>query len=118
MTLPIEVADPTNPGPPPEPPTPEVFDLDANAERIVSPEDTKGWRAARVDGTETFTTPEGDAYVRARTGEAADVIVSFTRTLGLTPMRLVASAESQTVKAAARKKRREERELRKRGYDV
>lgn len=91
---------------------------DADAERVTSPDDTTGWLTERVDGIETFTATDGEKFVRARAAEAADVIVVFTRTPGLSPLRLVSTESSQAVKAAARKKRREERELRKRGYTV
>lgn len=79
---------------------------------------TKGWTVARKDGIETFTATDGIAYVRARPDEDADVIVRFTRIPGMTDMRLVRSDESSTVKRAARKRRRENAELRRRGYDV
>lgn len=92
---------------------------EASAQRLTSPVDTVGWRAARsADGIETFTAPNGQSYVRARPDEDADVIVSFTRTRGMSDMRLVLAGESATVRRAEKKKRREERELRKRGYDV
>lgn len=96
----------------------EVIEDAAGPQQLVSPRDMKGWTAARKDGIETFTAPDGFVYVRARTGEDADVIVSFTRTPGLGPMRLVLADESISVKSAARKRRRDERELRNRGYDV
>ena len=91
-----------------EPPTPV----------LVSPNDTVGWTAQWKDGIETFTAPDGTAYVRTRNDEEADLIVTFPRTRGMTDMRLVRADQSTTVARAARKKRREERELRKRGYDV
>jgi hypothetical protein len=94
-------------------PPPGVF-----VEQLESPRDTKGWTVARKDGIETFTATDGNAYVRAAAGEEADVIVNFTRIPGMTPMRLVRADESSTVRRAERKRRREERELRKRGYDV
>jgi len=93
--------------------------IDADETRFIeSGPATKGWWTARKDGIETFTAPDGIAYVRARPDEDADVIVNFTRIPGMTPMRLVRADESSTVKRAARKKRRENAELRKRGYDV
>jgi hypothetical protein len=85
---------------------------------LVSPKDTVGWRAARKDGIETFTSPDNIDYVRTRSDEEADLIITFPRTRGMTDMRLVRADQSTTVARAARKKRREERELRKRGYDV
>lgn len=86
---------------------------------LESPRDTSGWLVARKDGIETFTRPGDDfGYVRARPDEEADLIVNFTRIPGMTSMRLVRSDESSTVRRAERKRRREERELRKRGYDV
>lgn len=100
---------------------PEVIGVDMAAdepEQIASPEGTKGWTHARKDGIETFTATDGTAYVRARPDEEADVIVSFSRIRGMTPMRLVRSDQSTTVRRAARKARREAAELRKRGYDV
>jgi hypothetical protein len=94
-------------------PPPGVF-----VEQLESPRDTKGWTATRKDGIETFTALDGSAYVRAAPGEEADVIVNFTRIPGMIPMRLVRAGESSTVRRAEKKKRREERELRKRGYDA
>lgn len=90
-------------------------------DRVVtlrSPEHTSGWTATRKDGIETFVSHDGLQYVRANAGEEADVIIAFTRIPGLLPLRLVRADQSTKVKRAARKKRREERELRKRGYDV
>ena len=85
---------------------------------LQSPIDTKGWTVKRQDGIETFVNTHGTEFVRARPDEDADVIVVFTRTRGMTPLRLIERGESATVRRAERKKRREERELRKRGYDV
>lgn len=85
---------------------------------LQSPIDTKGWVVTRQDGIETFTNPHGTAFARARPDEDADVIVVFTRTRGMTPLRLIERGESATVRRAERKKRRENAELRKRGYDV
>jgi hypothetical protein len=79
---------------------------------------TREWKVARQDGIETFTRPDGRAYVRARPDEEADVIVHFDRIPGMTPMRLIERGDSATVRRAERKARREARELRKRGYDV
>lgn len=98
--------------------TQQIESGEATAQRLNSPVDTVGWRATRVDGIETFTAPNGQAYVRARPDEDADVIVTFKRILGMTDLRLIDRSESATVKRAARKKRREDAELRRRGYDV
>lgn len=90
---------------------------------IESPRDTGGWVVRRVippggqDGIETFTTPEGVAYVRG-TPEDADVIVDFTRIAGMQRLYLVLASESSTVKRAEKKGRRAQRALRARGYDV
>lgn len=85
---------------------------------LQSPAHTSGWTVSRKDGIETFTSNDGVQYVRANAGEEADVIVTFTRIAGMFPLRLVRADQSTAVKRAARKKRREEREMRKRGYDV
>lgn len=98
--------------------THEIRVGEAVVRRIGSPQDTSGWRVERRDGIETFIAPDDVPYVRARLGEDADVIVSFTRIPGMMDMALVEASESATVKRAARKKRREQAELRKRGYDV
>lgn len=90
----------------------------ATATNLSSPLETHGWRVERRDGIETFIAPDDTDYVRARPDEDADVIVHFTRIPGITDMRLVEASESATVKRAARKKRREQRALRARGYDV
>ena len=92
-------------------------------QRLSSPADTKGWMMTRQDGIETFTAPgvdgaEGVAYVRARIGEAPDLIVTFTRTLGLQQLWLVRADRSTTVRRATLRARREKRALRARGYDV
>jgi len=98
-----------------------------DTQRLSSPADTKGWTMTRQDGIETFTAPgvdgavdgaEGVAYVRARTGEAPDLIVTFTRTLGLQQLWLVRADRSTTVRRATLRARREKRALRARGYDV
>lgn len=113
MTVPVETNDPTNVQPT-EPETSTPLDGDV-ALRLYS---GKGWTPSRKDGIETFTSPGGELYVRARPDEDADVIVSFPNTRGLSPLHLVLAGESATVKRAERKKRRELRELRRRGYDV
>lgn len=89
-------------------------------EQFESPRDTPGWVRGREDGIETFTGPDGRVWTRAQTGEPEDAIVTFTgpRSRGMTPMRLVLAEFSYALKGAATRKRREERELRKRGYDV
>jgi len=110
------------PGPCMHTPPETALDFAADAldgpAQIESPEGTRGWTHARKDGIETFTAPDATVYVRARSEEEADVIVSFTRIRGMTPMRLVRADASTTVKRAERKARREKRELQRRGYDV
>ena len=114
MTVPIETNDPTNVQPT-EPAQDSPLDGDVAAIQV---EGGKGWTPSRKDGIETFIAPDGDAFVRCGPNEEADVVVSFPKTRGLAPMRLIAVGESAKVRRAARKKRREERELRRRGYDV
>lgn len=96
----------------------EIVTGAATARHLTSPLETHGWRVERRDGIETFLAPDDTAYVRARVGEDADVIVSFLRIPGISDLLLVEASESATVKRAARKRRREQRALRARGYDV
>lgn len=87
-------------------------------EAIQSGDATREWKTSRQDGIETFTRPDGRAYVRCGPAEEADVLIHFDRIPGMTPMRLIERGDSAKVRRAERKKRREERELRRRGYDV
>lgn len=85
---------------------------------LTSPRDTKHWTPSRVSGIEHFTAPNGLEYVRCAPNEAPDVVVSFARTPGLAAMHLRLAEQSRVVRRIERRQRKQNRELKRRGYDV
>ena len=78
---------------------------------LESPRDTRGWTTSWRNDDEIFTTVEGVEYVRVDNRQPADVEIAFPR-LKTPPLRLRLYEKS----AAARRERREAREMKKRGY--
>ena len=81
---------------------------------ISAPDDTRNWTPVQVGSLEGWKDPNGVTWVRARADETPELRVTM-KTLGLAPMLLVRAEESMSVTREARKARREERELTKRG---
>lgn len=81
---------------------------------ISSPKQTQGWVSSRDKGFEVFITPEGLEYTRCTDAEQPDVVVTFTRRLGLQVVKLKLIGSSRVAKRHKRKQRKQERERRER----
>lgn len=89
------------------PPTPRTVECPS--------EFTRGWRPVIEHGVMGYRDADGVVWVTARADEPHELLVVFTKISGLPPARYVRSTESWTVKGAATRERREQRELTKRG---
>lgn len=76
---------------------------------LNSPTQTSGWVSSRDKGFEVFTTPEGLEYTRCTDAEQPDVVVTFTKILGLNEVRLKLIGASKVAKRHRKKQRKEER---------
>lgn len=84
---------------------------------LKSPDDTREWKHIRTPaGLEGYTDPHGVTYVTARADESPEVRVIFTRTPSLPDLLLVRTDNSLRERATAKRRRRAQRELTKRGY--
>lgn len=76
----------------------------------------KDWSSRRVGDIEVFTTPQGEQYTRCSAAEEPSVVIHFTRIPGLPSLRLRRLGESTIMRRAAKRARKAQRELSKRGY--